>query len=243
MKLRISSNKSIKLFIVMFSVMFTFCSSPVESESKNLTEVDLEKQLENIDMEDLSQAEADGLIFMREEEKLARDVYLVMYEKWEQRIFNNISQSEQKHMNAIKVLIDRYELADPIESDEIGEFKNQDLLSLYNNLVLQGNYSLLGALKVGATIEEIDILDLEEQINTVVDNEDIKLVYNNLLRGSRNHLRAFVRNIGAQGETYVPQFMEVTSYEEIINSDMERGGKGTQKGQGRENRKGKRGRN
>jgi hypothetical protein len=208
------------------NVLLVFCSSPVESETANQSTEDIEKQLEYLAIEDLSEDEIEGLIFMREEEKLARDVYIVMYEKWEMKIFNNISQSEQKHMEAIKILFDRYELEDPIENDEIGEFNNEELLNLYNTLITQGNDSLLAALKVGATIEEIDILDLEEQINDKVDNEDILLVYNNLLRGSRNHLRAFVRNIGAQGETYVPQYIEIASYEEIINSEMERGGKG-----------------
>jgi hypothetical protein len=96
-----------------------------------------------------------------------------------------------------------------------------------------GSESLLAGLKVGAAIEEIDILDLEEQLNNVVDNEDIKLVYNNLLRGSRNHLRAFVRNITNQGETYEPQYMNGDAYEEIIKTDMERGGKGKGKRYGK----------
>lgn len=243
MNLQLSTNKSLKIFVIIFSIFLTFCSSPVESEMSNSPEADLAKQLDSIALEELSQGEIDGLLFMREEEKLARDVYINMYEKWEQRIFNNISQSEQKHMDAIKILLDRYELDDPIGNDEIGEFENEDLLNLYNGLIEKGNDSLLAALKVGAAIEEIDILDFEEQINDTVDNEDIKLVYNNLLRGSRNHLRAFVRNITNLGETYTPQYMEVTAYEEIINSEMERGGKGTQKGQGQGNRKGKRGRN
>ena len=75
------------------------------------------------------------------------------------------------------------------------------------------------------------------QVNVVVDNEDLKFVYNNLLRGSRNHLRAFVRNISNQGETYEPQYMKQEAFDVIINSEMERGGKGN--GKGKKDGKGK----
>jgi hypothetical protein len=160
-----------------------------------------------------------------------------MYEKWNVRAFSNIAKSEQKHMDAIKILLDRYSLVDPVESDERGEFVNENLQELYNNLISKGSESLLAGLMVGAKIEEIDILDLENQVNVVVDNEDLKFVYNNLLRGSRNHLRAFVRNITNQGETYEPQYMNGDAYNEIINSEMERGGKGN--GKGKKDGKGK----
>ena len=37
----------------------------------------------------LSDAEAATLVFMREEEKLARDVYITLYDQWEHPVFNN----------------------------------------------------------------------------------------------------------------------------------------------------------
>ena len=88
------------------------------------------------------------------------------------KVFNNISQSEQKHTDAIKMLLDRYSIEDPVTSDEVGVFQNEDLLALYNTLIEQGKTSLVEALKVGAAIEEIDILDLQKQINEIIDNED-----------------------------------------------------------------------
>ncbi len=233
MKSIFKSYISINFTLVIFLTLFTFCSSPVESDAVNSQEYDLTKQLELLDLEELSPEETDGLLFMREEEKLARDVYLVMYEKWDVRAFSNIAKSEQKHMDAIKVLLDRYSLNDPVTDDKKGKFINSDLQNLYDQLTVMGSESLLAGLKVGAAIEEIDILDLEEQLNNVVDNEDIKLVYNNLLRGSRNHLRAYVRNITNQGETYEPQYMNGDAYEEIIKTDMERGGKGKGKRYGK----------
>ena len=116
-------------------------------------------------------------------------------------------------------------------SDELGVFKNEDLQNLYNTLKDKGNESIEAALNVGGAIEEIDILDLEKQINEVVDNEDIELVYENLLRGSRNHLRAFVRNIENQALTYEPQYLTQDAYQIIIDSEMEKGGNG--KGNGK----------
>ena len=233
MKSIFKSYISINLTLVIFLTLFTFCSSPVESDAVNSQDYDLTKQLELMDLEELSPEETDGLLFMREEEKLARDVYLVMFEKWNVRAVGNITKSEQKHMDAIKALLDRYSLDDPVKDDEKGKFINSDLQKLYDELIAKGSESLLAGLKVGAAIEEIDILDLENQVNVVVDNEDIKFVYNNLLRGSRNHLRAFVRNISNQGETYEPQYMSGDAYEEIINSDMERGGNGKGKRYGK----------
>ena len=221
-------NKALLLAIMILG--FTFCSSPVESNTLNSSDADLEKILESMELEDLSDGEIESLVFMREEEKLARDVYIALYEKWNATVFNNISKSEDKHTNAIKMLLDRYSIEDPAINDEHGVFQNETLQNLYNDLIAKGNESLLEALKVGAAIEEIDILDLQKQINEIVDNEDITMVFNNLMRGSRNHLRAFTKNISAQGETYTPQYLAQEVYDEIINSDIERGGNGMGKG-------------
>jgi hypothetical protein len=209
----------------------------VEADNSNYSEeIDIAKILETMEVGDITPEEIEGLVFMREEEKLARDVYLTMYDKWEMKIFNNISKSEEKHTNAVKILLDRYSLEDPVQTGEIGVFTNVELQELYNSLVERGNNSLLEALKVGAAIEEIDIMDLEEQINGIVNSEDILFVYNNLLKGSKNHLRAFVRNIGSQGETYTPQYMDSEAYQEIISSDMGNGKKGKgKKRQGNKN--------
>ena len=223
--------KPVSLVVLAFLLLLASCSSPVEADNSNYnSDIDFAKALESMEIGDISPEEIDGLIFMREEEKLARDVYLTMYNKWEMKIFNNISKSEEKHTDAVKMLLDRYSIEDPVQVDEIGIFNNSELQELSNTLISRGNNSLLEALKVGAAIEEIDIIDLENQVNGIVKSEDILLVYNNLLKGSKNHLRAFVRNISSQGETYTPQYMDVEAYELIINSEMENGNKGKGKG-------------
>lgn len=149
----------------------------------------------------LSSSEEDGLILMREEEKLAHDVYVTLYEQWGLPVFQNIANSETAHTEAIKVLLDRYGIADPAAGNGVGEFTNPDLQALYNQLVAQGSVSLTEALKVGVAIEELDIKDLQTQI-AQTSSTDIQWVYNNLLRGSENHLRAFTSTLQRQtGDT------------------------------------------
>jgi len=130
------------------------------------------------------------LTYMREEEKVARDVYLSLNEKWNLRIFKNIAASEQVHMDAIKTLLDTYNIPDPATGKGRGEFTNPDLQELYDDLIQQGSISKVEALRVGVIIEETDIDDLNEGIATTRHN-DIKTVYSNLLQGSLNHLDAF----------------------------------------------------
>ena len=152
---------------------------------------------------DLTDAEKSWLTYMREEEKLARDVYTLMYDKWGSQVFNSISGSEQTHMDAIKTLLDRYGIPDPAAGKGPGEFTNQDLQDLYNTLIEDGSVSLVEALKVGVVIEETDIDDLNAGI-AATKRKDIKTVFGNLLQGSLNHLKAFVSNLALQGVVYEP---------------------------------------
>ena len=179
--------------------------------------------IEGIAVSSVDEKERVGLILMREEEKLARDVYKTLGEKWDQRIFENIAQSEQSHTDAVKELLDRYEIEDPVKDDAVGSFTSAEMKRLYDELVEQGSGSLVSALEVGAIVEDLDIKDLQELLEQT-DNEDIKIVYENLLRGSRNHMRAFVRNMERNGEKYSPQYINQETYQGIIEAQQERGG-------------------
>jgi hypothetical protein len=180
---------------------------------------------------DLSADESAALLYMREEEKLAHDVYVTFYSQWGLPIFQNISQSEQTHTDAVKMLLDRYGLSDPA-SGAVGVFTNPDLQKLYNDLIARGSQSQAEAIKVGAAIEEIDILDLQERL-AQIDNADIQQVFNNLLKGSYNHLRAFVSTLNTQtGETYQPQYLSAEAYQAIISASMGFGGNGNGGGYG-----------
>ena len=179
---------------------------------------------------ELSEDEKADLLYMAEEEKVARDVYITLYDKWGEQVFQNISQSEQRHMDAIATLLDRYDIESPV-INEVGKFTNPDLQALYDKLVAQGSQSVEEALKVGALIEEVDIKDLEEAIART-DNEDIKQVYENLKNGSYHHLKAFVTTLKKYGEEYSPQVLSEEEYQEIISMEIGRYGRGNGQGHG-----------
>ena len=171
----------------------------------------------------LDATEIADLQFMREEEKLARDVYITLYDVWGVAVFNNISRSEQSHMDAVLTLLDRYDIADPVGDNGVGEFTDPDLQTLYDELVAVGSASLSDALLVGGAIEEIDILDLDEAV-AETEHADIQQVYARLLNGSYNHLRAFTRTLTQQtGEVYEPQYMDADAYSAIVDAASSNG--------------------
>lgn len=178
----------------------------------------------------LSSSETEGLLYMREEEKLAHDIYVALYTRWQMPIFDNIAQSETRHMSAVLSVLNRYGINDPIAGKNPGVFTNPDLQRLYNSLLRTGQRSLADALKVGAEIEELDIADLQER-SSQTQNPDIERLYQNLEQGSRNHLRSFVSTLNRQtGETYQPQHLSTEQYNAILSSAHERGRQGRNQG-------------
>jgi hypothetical protein len=171
----------------------------------------------------LDATEISDLEYMREEEKLARDVYRTLYGIWALPVHDNISGSEQVHTTQVEDMLDKYRLPDPVVDDTTGVFVNQELAVLYDTLIAEGAQSSLKALYVGAAIEEIDMIDLQRAIDES-DNADIRKLYENLMRGSRNHLRAFVGQIEDLGIVYEAQFLSQDDVDSIVDSPVERGG-------------------
>ena len=136
----------------------------------------------------ITQKDIDALKYMYQEEKLARDVYITLGKKWGFIIFQNISDSEQRHMDAVKALLDKYNIPVPLTNDEVGYFKGE-FKNLYNELVSKGLKSPEDALEVGKEIEVLDIKDLEEKMKNTTP--DIEQVFSFLEMGSEHHLRAF----------------------------------------------------
>jgi hypothetical protein len=203
---------------VLAAVACTKTSSGNESYDDGVLNTStLRLQLQNSIAMVLDQKEIESLLYMREEEKMARDVYLSLGKKWNTRIFDNISSAEQTHMDAMLLLLNKYGIQDPVGNNAIGVFINQKLQALYNQLVLQGEQSSFEAFKTGATIEDLDIYDFNNALS-FVHSLDIKMVYGNLVRASGNHLRAFYRNILRSGGVYVPQYISQSDFDSIINS-------------------------
>ena len=170
---------------------------------------------------ELDDTEIRHLKFIREEEKMARDVYRVLYEKWANPIFANIAESEQAHMDAIANLLSVYGIDDPVATDETGEFTNDDIAVLYSTLVERGSQSEIDSLLVGAYIEEYDILDIWTAYDET-DEDRIQIVYKNLYEGSYNHLSAFVYVYElVTGESYERQILEEEDYEYVMSFDTQ----------------------
>jgi hypothetical protein len=178
------------------------------------------------------------LLKMKEEEKFARDVYTALNLKWDNQILSNISVTENSHMNAIIYLLQDYgtyytSVLEP------GKFTNSAFQSLYEELVAKGSASIEETWKVGALIEEMDIADLVESLKNVTD-ESIIMVFENLEKGSRNHLRAFTRQLTLLGLTYTQVYLSSDEYNQIISSPTETGKQYQMNGNGK-GRSGKRG--
>lgn len=226
------------IFLLAASVFVVGCSStnseePVTRTSITTTDADGVTSVDDTALndlldtytppDDLSAEEIAGLLFMREEEKLAHDVYIDLYATWGAKVFDNISKSEQTHTDAILVLLNKYNIPDPVGTNAEGVFVDPYLQTLYVDLIIMGSppNALTNALVVGALIEEIDILDIQNEVDKVEGNGEIVVVYENLIKGSRNHLRAFVKNLANQGVDYQPSHLTQEAYDAIINEDYE----------------------
>lgn len=179
--------------------------------------------VESLPYEYPSDDEIAALTFMVEEEKVARDVYTELYETWSIPAFANIAKAEQKHMDAVISLFDKYGLVNPVDGLLAGEFATQEMKDLYDDLVEAGMEDEIGALFVGATIEDLDIADLIHDL-TLVDNEDITVVFSNLLKGSENHLRSFCALLVLYGSSsYEAQYLTQEQVDAILTTTRSTG--------------------
>jgi len=169
----------------------------------------------------LSIEDKNALMFMLEEEKLARDTYEYLDGLYAINQFSNIKLSEQSHVNAISALLDKNEI--PYTIQPYGKFENQELQELYNQFVEYGQSNRDNALEVGATIEDLDIVDLQEFIEAT-SNTSLISVFESLQCGSRNHLRSFVKAIENANEIYEPQFLTLEEYNDIVEDTNEKCG-------------------
>jgi hypothetical protein len=224
-------NKYLASLSLATAILLTGCNGSDSDDDGNITAIledTLAETIADMLISELSAEEEESLLFVREEEKLARDVYLALDDKWgtQTEVFSTIAESENIHTDAVKILIEKYSLEDPVsENSEKGVFQNDTLQNLYTNLVEQGSNSLEDALIVGATIEDLDISDLEKDME-IIDNEDILLVYSNLVDGSESHMRAFLQGL----DSYDPQYISVERYEEIMSEEAGNTGGNTEAG-------------
>ena len=174
----------------------------------------------------LSASEIAGLQYMREEEKLAHDLYAAFYEIWGIPVFSRIAASETTHTEAVLHLLDRYGIEDAAQASAPGVFLDPDLQSLFDTLLAQGTRSLEDALRAGALVEEVDIQDLVDRM-AQTDEAEIQRVYASLMAGSENHLSAFAQQVESRtGQPYVAQVLEASQVQQVLVSSPGRGGNG-----------------
>ncbi len=183
---------------IVLTVLFTACSKNPDMAGDDLVIQGNGAQLNSDAGKDcnftavLTDAEIAGLMHMREEEKLARDVYLEFYEIFGNVIFKNIADSEQKHMDAVLALIDGYLLNDPVAGLGVGVFTDK-FQEIYNSLIARGT-TLEEAFKVGVDIEVQDIEDLTLYL-TLTEVTNLIQVYDKLLSASEKHLETFTSRL------------------------------------------------
>lgn len=213
----------ITVLLVIFGGFISSCQSETDFSTETPAKSDVDAVLSSMYIqpgetytgEKLTQAEIDGLMLMREEEKLAQDVYAFFYEKYKLPVFRNIAKSEGVHTAAVLRLLNYFELTDPATADA-GVFHSEEMQHLYDELTAKGS-TLNDALATGAFIEEYDIADLEKLIKET-DKTEIIRVYTNLRRGSINHLNAFVRILKARGVNYAPQVLNNEDFQALIRN-------------------------
>lgn len=162
----------------------------------------------------LSADERQRILFIKEEEKAARDLYLSLYSQENLSIFQSIAQSEQRHMDSVKVLIDIFDLQDTVQEAR-GAFTNQSVKNLYDDLLQKGLKSPDDALRAGAFFEETSIIDLRRGLSDT-KNQNIISVYEGLLTGSEKHLRSYVNALKDHGISYSPQHLNQKDFDEIM---------------------------
>jgi len=221
-------NRSVTwIAIIALAITSLAITSPAEAQRRSAMQVGpkctggVGALFNDIEPVELFEFEETAVLYMWEEEKLARDVYLALAERWQLPIFANITLAEQKHMDMVWKLIATYSIAHSFTEDTPGVFVNEALKELYISLVARGEVSLVEGLLVGAEIEDKDLFDLDE-ILKATENDHLELVFHNLAKGSRNHLRAFVRALTAHDEVYTPLYLDPDTFEVILAADMER---------------------
>ena len=207
----------------MVSVIWALSSNPDISVKHNiaygegiLTFAAGETSTAGASVATLSSREKEGLLFIWEEEKAARDLYTGLYDKNNLTIFLDLVRSESSHMDQARAVIERYGLSVP--ADKPGVFKNRTLQEIYDGLLAEGLQSEQDALRTAATFEEISIMDLEKEISAS-RTVDVITVYQGLLAGSRKHLRSYVSDLEDQGIEYQPRYLDAGEFREIVSGD------------------------
>jgi hypothetical protein len=186
---------------------------------------------------DLTADEIEFLYAIREDEKLAKDVSEAFSSKYPTSIaFSNIAKAEATHIAAIENVLAYYEIEFPALGTT-GVFYDEARQNQYNELLAKDT-SLVEAYKATAFLEEQSIAAYAT-VTPNISNANIQIIVSNLMRGSSNHFKAYIRQLTTLGETYLPTLLSQATYDEIINSPYGQGNKYGHQGNGMNSNSGK----
>ncbi len=202
------------LITYLFSVSFILAGASCSKD---------DKQVQNQPQAELSAQQKSHLIQLYDEEKLAHDIYVEFYAQHNYKPFSHHSEAEAKHMVAVADILTLYGL--DIPQNPAGIFDNAEYQTAYDDWLPKGLADGKDALYIAAYIEEMDILDLMDAITQIAETDDIKAMYEKLLAGSENHLRAYNKFIFMElGITYQPQIMDQALFDTIMAGGGGHGG-------------------
>jgi len=208
-----------KLIIFSFLIFIVFKLDSQAQNQKNAqrnnTNCKLVAPSPNLDLKEI-----DFLLKMYEEEKLARDVYVSFYNKYNIEFFKNTSQAQQIQMNQIACLLKHYNLKYKATERE-GIFNDLNIQQHYFDFKEQGDISVSDAIKASATIEDLNLFDLGEYMS-FTKNPAILAIFKHLSCGAKNHLRNFVNVLKVKNETYLPKHITEKEYKRIVKKKNEK---------------------
>jgi hypothetical protein len=179
--------------------------------------------LDNYPISNLSQELKDALGHMGNEERLAYDVYMNLYDYHAQnnataimQLQNIATRSEKTHVEIVQSLVRRYDLGEDnltdvdnavadntvaFEDMPRGQYDIPAIQDLYDALYAKGVTSVQDALEVGCMVEVTDINDLDAYLQTAQNDNaaDVQAAFEVLRSGSYNHYWAFdtgLKNLG-----------------------------------------------
>ncbi len=181
---------------------------------------DLKAKLSQMPLGSLTEEEKSSVQSMMEYEKMVRDVYAIMYEKWQTQAFENLGKKASAAMAAIKLLLDRYNLENPVkDATKVGDFKNVTLQKMLNAMVSKGDKSLKDALEACAEAEEMNMAKIENALKTC-DSADLKLVYETLLNETIQMLKSIVYTLSIEGVTYKPKYLPIGNFDKLMGIEQ-----------------------
>lgn len=169
-----------------------------------------------------TEEEKNGLQYTFEEEKAAFDFYSAMFEKYSEKVFQNVMSAEKTHQEHVLNLMNELGIDPGSANLPAGEFSQKEVKALYDEMMTIGGYSFTDALRASARYEEKDIDDLRSYLSKA-ENEKIKTVYGCLDNASQNHLRSFVKKLKNEGINYKPVILSQEAYDQIISSTNQPG--------------------